>query len=38
MADTGRKRTTLSGLLQVVISLELFTENTQDFLCPFMND
>ena len=29
---------TLSGLIQVVISLECFIEITPDFLCPFMND
>ena len=28
----------LSGLIQVVISLECFIEITPDFLCPFMND
>ena len=34
---TGRKRT-LSGPIQLVISLECFIEITPDFLCPFMND
>ena len=29
---------TLSGLFQLVISLECFIEITPDFLCPFMND
>ena len=29
---------TVSGLIQLVISLECFVEITPDFLCPFMND
>ena len=29
---------TVSGLIQLVISLECFTEITPDFLCPFMNN
>ena len=29
---------TVSGLIQIVISLECFIEITPDFLCPFMND
>ena len=29
---------TVSGLIQLVISLECFIEITPDFLCPFMND
>ena len=29
---------TLSGLIQLVTSLECFIEITPDFLCPFMND
>ena len=32
----GRKRTTLSGLIRLVISLECFLEITPDFLCPLM--
>ena len=39
VAVTGRKRTrAVSGLIQVVISLECFVEITPDFPCPFMND
>ena len=30
--------TTLSGLIQLVLSLECLIEITPDFLCPFMND
>ena len=29
---------TVSGIIQLVISLECFIEITPDFLCPFMND
>ena len=29
---------TVSVLIQLVISLECFIEITPDFLCPFMND
>ena len=29
---------TLSGPIQLVISLECFVEITPDFLCPLMND
>ena len=29
---------TVSGLIQLVISLESFVEITPNFLCPFMND
>ena len=29
---------TVSGLIQLVTSLECFIEITPDFLCPFMND
>ena len=28
---------TVSGLIQLVVSLECFIEITPDFLCPFMN-
>ena len=35
---TGRKQTTLSRLITLVISLECFIEITPDFMCPFMND
>ena len=38
VAVTVRKQTTVSGLIQVVISLECFIEITPDFLCFFMND
>ena len=38
VAVTGRKRSTLSGLIRLVISLECFIEITPDFMCPFMND
>ena len=36
VADTGRKQhySTISGLIQLVISLECFIEITPDFLCP----
>ena len=37
VAVTGRKQTTVSGLIRLVISLECFIEITPDFLCPFMN-
>ena len=35
VAVTGRKRTTLSGVIRLV---ECFIEITPDLLCPFMND
>ena len=37
VAVTGRN-STVSGLIQLVISLECFIEITPDFECPFMND
>ena len=38
-SQVGKKNySTLSGLIQVVISLECFVEINPDFPCPFMND
>ena len=35
---TATHYSTVSGLIQLVISLECFIEITPDFLYPFMND
>ena len=37
VAVTGRKRSTVSGLIRLVISLECFIEITPDFLCKFQS-
>ena len=38
LTKNNRHRSTVSGLIRLVISLECFVEITPDYLCPFMND